>query len=195
MLNNWHKKERPFLSLTSTTGGAGGFASGGASGLWEWDGNMTLTDPGGGRSGASLSNAKTYTSGGMPTDIKNNTTYFNVTPTGIRDIRIGETGRYRFTVRGAACPNGATGAQQTATFDLTENEVLRICVGKRGYSSSDNARQGAGGSFITVYPETTTPGEPSHLTSKWGGENVNFLMAMGGAAGGSPTHHTNCKAN
>ena len=40
MLNNWHKKERPFLSLTSTTGGAGGFASGGAGGLWQWDGDM-----------------------------------------------------------------------------------------------------------------------------------------------------------
>ena len=41
----------------------------------------------------------------MPTTIKNDPTYFNVTPTGIRDIRIGETGRYRFTVKGCACPN------------------------------------------------------------------------------------------
>ena len=43
-----------------------------------------------------------------------------------------------------------------------------------------------GGTFITVYPETTTPGESSHMTSNWNGENNNLLMAMGGAAGGDP---------
>lgn len=193
MLNNWHKKERPFLSLTSTTGGAGGFSSGGAGGLWQWDGNMTLSAPLTGQNGPNLTQGRSHMTGGMPTEAKNDTTYFNVTPTGIRDIRIGETGRYRFTVKGAACPNGGRGSQATATFDLTMNEVLRIGVGQRG-SGPQLTRQGSGGTFITVYPETTTPGEPSHMTSKWNGENNNFLMAMGGAAGGSPqTTHQDSK--
>ena len=175
MLNNWHKKEKPFLSTTSLTGGAGGFAVAGG-GIYQWDGLMTLTDAGAGRYGSGLADARTNTTGGLPAAVKSDTNIFNVTSTGIRDIRIGQTGTYEITARGASTPKGSAG-QQTARFNLEENEVLRLLVGR----ASSNNSQGAGGTFVVVYPGATVLGDDTTLQPLYNDDN--FLMAMGGAAG------------
>ena len=184
MLNNWHKKEKPFLSTTSLTGGAGGFAFAGG-GLYSWDGLMTLTDPGAGATGSAITAAKQLTTGGLPTNAKNDTNLFNVTPTGIRDIRISTTGTYEITATGAN--NAASGGSQSARFNLEENEVLRVLVGRPG----NNTSQGSGGSFVVVYPESTILGDSGSLQPLY--NDNNFLIAMGGDGGhaSSPTSHQN----
>ena len=187
MLNNWHKKEKPFLSTTSLTGGAGGFVVAGA-GLYQWDGLMTLTDPDAGRYGSGLADARTNTTGGLPDAAKTNTNIFNVTPTGIRDIRVGQTGTYEITARGASTPKGSAG-QQTARFNLQENEVLRLLVGR----ASSNHSQGAGGTFVVVYPANTVLGDDTSLQPLY--NDSNFLMAMGGAAGNANTVNSHAAQN
>lgn len=176
MFNNWHKKEKPFLSITSLTGGAGGFAKSAAAGLWQLTGQLVMETSQTGKSGPNLTDARNQISSGMPSTAKNDTNFFNVTPTGIRELRVPENGIYEIEATGAPSPNGR-GARNTARFDLQAEQVLRIVVGQKG----TNSYQGSGGTYVVVYPTSTTLGNGSNLETQF--SDGQFLMCMGGAGG------------
>jgi hypothetical protein len=115
--------------------------------LYTYSGTLTFTPAGAtGRSGPTLSQCRTaYSSYGSWVS---NTAYFNMTTQGIQQWTIPQTKNYTFVCSGAGT-GGIFGAILTATFSLTQGEIINILVGQSGQSG------GSGGSFVVT--STGTP--------------------------------------
>lgn len=161
MFNNWHKKEKPFLSITSTTGGAGGFArSSGDPSERIYSSDSTLIDDG------------THWIRVWTTAATHNVEVKSDTPVQYLLVGGGGSGAYYYGGGGGA------GRVMFATETITSG-THTIGVGT-GYSVSansgatgepDRAGEGRDGdfSFITGFPGGT-------------------ITAPGGGAGGSSTN-------
>ncbi len=95
-----------------------------------------------------------------------NTSFFNVV-SGIQYWTVPATGSYVITAAGAqGGANGGLGAVETATFSLTQGDVIRILVGQRGAGTFTGS--GGGGSFVVASPYNT---------------NASILVIAGGGGG------------
>lgn len=95
-----------------------------------------------------------------------NTSYFNVNA-GIQYWTVPASGSYVITAAGAqGGANGGLGAVETATFTLTQGDVIRILVGQRGAGTF--AGSGGGGSFVVASPYNS---------------NASILVIAGGGGG------------
>lgn len=138
--------------------------------LYTYSGTLTFTPAGAtGRSGPTLSQCRTaYSSYGSWI---NNTAYFNMTTQGIQQWTIPQTKNYTFVCSGAGT-GGIFGAILTATFSLTQGQIINILVGQSGNSG------GSGGSFVV-----TSTGTPL-IVAGGSGVSGGFAYFGQGPAGG-----------
>lgn len=97
----------------------------------------------------------------------NDTTFFNMTTTGIQEWTVPATGNYEIDAYGATggyaylnsstnISYGGRGARLKGTFSLTEGDVIKILVGQRGRNNPNATRGGGGGGGTFVYNNTTS---------------------------------------
>lgn len=179
----------PILSRLASAGiinNTGGFnvgrrrPSGVAAGLYNFT-SATFT-PGGatGRTGPTLTQAKSGLSGNEVNDWKDNTDYFN-TSSGIMLWTVPKTGTYTIEAWGSQGGNntgtsgssGGLGARIKGDFTLTQGDKIKILVGQRlDAARTCGAVGGGGGSFAVK----NTVGTPS--------TSDIFVIAGGGGGGG-----------
>nr|QMP83641.1 MAG: hypothetical protein [Caudoviricetes sp.] len=188
-------------------GSSRGFKTGSAEppGLYTFT-NATFTSGGvGGRFGPSLAQAI----GGITTDAgatwQNNTSYFNVTATGIMLWTVPATGTYRIETWGARGGNfssmnylGGYGSRMRGDFVLTAGDIIKILIGQMGGASYGG---GGGGTFVatnansplivsgggnTLSPWSSTPSHAPVTTSGLPGQNSNNGGTNGGGGGTGP---------
>ena len=161
---------RTYLPLTAT--------SSSTSGIWTLDQQMQLVKssnwpnlgilfpfvsatftPGTltGRFGPTLAQAQAGTTATSSTAWITNTTYFNVTNTGIMLWTVPATGSYTIEVWGAqgggGSYTGGYGARMKGTFALTLGTQLKILVGQTGGTAATYGG-GGGGTFVTKSDNT-----------------------------------------
>ena len=192
------------------SGSSGGFKSATATtsvaaGLYVFS-TATFT-PGGAtaRFGPTLAQAKS----GITTDAgatwMNNTTYFNVTATGIMLWMVPATGTYRIETWGARGGNitsnnywGGYGSRMRGDFSLTSGDIIKILVGQSGGASYGG---GGGGTFVatnldtplivsgggnTLSPWSSTVSHAPVTTSGLPGQNYSNGGTNGGGGGTGP---------
>jgi hypothetical protein len=104
-----------------------------------------------------------------------NTSYFNMTTTGIQLWTVPATGTYRIAAYGAegglSTDNilGGRGAFIQGDFNLTSGDVLQILVGQKGLGL-DRSAAGGGGTFVVKSPYSSTS---------------DILVIAGGGGGGA----------
>jgi hypothetical protein len=124
-----------------------------------------------GNTGPSLSDCTTAYSA---TTWASNTTYFNMTTTGIQLWTVPETATYRIAAYGAeggistANNLGGRGAFIQGDFNLNSGDVLQILVGQKS-NTVDRSAGGGGGTFVTKSPASSTS---------------DILVIAGGGGGG-----------
>lgn len=177
------------------------YSSGVLSSLYSYSGTLTFTPASAtGSYGPNLSQCKTaYSSFGSWI---NNTAYFNMTVAGIQQWTVPQTRNYTITCAGAGGPNGVlpsgtlgtnSGAILTATFSLTQGQVINILVGQAGTSAVNYQYTyyygGSGGSFVV-----TSGGTPLIVAGGANGGGTALLTnngtTNGGAAGPNITNTT-----
>jgi len=158
------------------------------------------------KTGPSLAQARTGLTGTGVDTWKNNTSYFNVTATGIQIWVVPTTGSYTIDCYGAQGADGGSGstgeggygARIRGTFSLTQGEELRLVVGQRGWTQNNGwgGGTGGGGTFVWRPASTATPliaagggggGGIGDLTQSGGqtGQNGSNGQHSGGGAGGT----------
>lgn len=171
MLNNWFKKEKPFLSGTSTSGGAGGFAVGGGGVSYN---PFTLTldasdrswqgDPASVVNSWWSSQAATHQGSLISTGSWQYQGYYQATLAAAATVQV--------TAGGAAGWMNCNGRSIRATFDLAAGTKIVFFAGKATNSYPAGQQQGAGGgaSMFAVQPPN-----PNVLTA--------HVVAGGGGSG------------
>jgi hypothetical protein len=105
----------------------------------------------------------------------NDTSYYNVVTAGIQEWKAPSTGTYRITVAGAAggvstsYHNGGAGAVITYDIDLTEGQVYKMLVGKKGEYTKASKNAGAGGGGGTFFFSNVTDTYPIIAAGGGGG--------------------------
>ena len=180
MFNNWSKKEKPFLSGTSTSGGAGGFVnSSGLPDLWSMQKNfaypftnLSAT----GHEGPTTSTINSYASG------KDYNGFFDSPHRGVQRLVIPTTGTYRIRALGAAGGSGGSytggkGVDITVEGTLIGGQKILMVVGQQG-SGGSHGCGGGGGTF--VYFENDNGWDNYVMT--------DIIVAAGGGAGANSNH-------
>lgn len=176
------------------------FATGGAA-LYAFT-DVTLT-PGGatGRTGPTLTQAKTGATSTGDITWKDNSTYFNVTATGIILWMVPATATYRIEVWGARGGNaagnnywGGYGARMRGDFSLTSGDIIKILVGQSGGASYGG---GGGGTFVATNSDTAlivagggntqSPWATTIVHASTGTSGVNGSVAYAGTNGSGGT--------
>ena len=132
MLNKWFKKEKPFLSGTSTSGGAGGFLnSSGLPALWNMQKNSVYSFTNLSQTGAdgpAESTINAYASG------KDYNGFFDAPHRGVQRLVIPVTGKYRIRALGASGGSGGSytggkGVDITVEGTLIGGQKILMVVG------------------------------------------------------------------
>jgi hypothetical protein len=127
------------------------------------------------RTGPTLTQARTGLTGSGVDAWKNNTSFFNVSATGIQLWTVPQTAIYSIDCYGAqggtysGAPVGGLGARIRGDFSLTEGQLLRLVVGQQGQNDAGNSWGGGGGGGTFVWID---------------GQNANPLIAAGGGGTG-----------
>lgn len=146
-----------------------------------------------GQDGPTLTTLKSSYSG---TSWTQNSTYYSMVDQGIQRWTVPSSGTYRITAKGAAgsayntqysavVPYSARskGASITGDFYLTQNQVINIVVGHRGWANNDGnnyAGGGGGGSFVYNQADNTL-----YVAAGGGGGNgsgSNYIIGGPGSA-------------
>ena len=180
MLNNWFKKEKPFLSGTSTSGGAGGFVnSSGLPPLWSMQKNSVYSFTNLSQTGAdgpAESTINAYASG------KDYIGFFDAPHRGVQRLVIPTTGYYRIRALGASGGSGGSytggkGVDITVEGNLSRGQKILMVVGQQG-SGANHGCGGGGGTF--VYFENDNGWDNYVMT--------DIIVAAGGGAGANSNH-------
>ena len=194
------------MPLLNTIGGGSirsyGRGLGGDVGLYPFT-DATFS-PGGAtyRIGPTLTQARAGLTGTGTSAWKNNTSFFNVTGTGIQLWTVPVTATYRITCVGAQGANdgynggvGGYGASIRGDFPLTEGYNIRLVAGQRGQTETGSAwggGGGGGGSFLWheySYPPATPiiaaggGGCGNKLGSQNNGQAAGSVNSYGGYGG------------
>lgn len=163
-----------------------------ASALYEFT-NATFTSGGvSGRTGPSLTQARSGLTGTGVDAWKNNTQYFN-TSNGIQLWTVPKNGTYRIETWGAqggdntASYSGGFGARMRGDFTLTQGEVIKILVGQIGGTSYGG---GGGGTFVAQ--SNNTPlivSGGGNTRSPWNSTIVHATTATSGTGGSVPSYN------
>lgn len=161
------------------------FAFGGGTKLYDFT-SASFT-PGGatGRTGPTLTQAKSGLSGPAVDTWKDNTDYFN-TSNGIILWTVPKTGTYTIEALGAQGGNntnaggatGGLGARIKGDFILTSGNIIKILIGQRSNASRSCGGIGGGGGSFVIKNTVGTP-----ITS-------DILVIAGGGGGGGSTSTT-----
>ena len=151
-----------------------------------------------GKSGPTISQAKSGLTVSTYSDSwKNDTSLFNVT-NGIQKWKVPDTATYRITARGgdAITATGGGGAQIRGDFALTRDEYIYMIVGQRPKSySSTNEHSGAGGSFVVKQQgNSSVVGDILVIAGGGGGSHAisgatSETHGQAGTAGGKGTNN------
>lgn len=142
-----------------------------------------------GRYGPTLAQAKTGVTGDANVTFwRDNTTYFNVTATGIMTWVVPQTSQYSIEVWGAQGGNGegnnywgGYGARMKGTFTLVAGDTLKILVGQSGGNS-----YGGGGGMTAVATNANVPlivAGGGNTTSPWSSFVVHAVTTTSGTPG------------
>lgn len=174
MFNNWFKKEKPFLSGTSTSGGAGGFAVGGGGVSYN---PFTLTLNASNRSwqGDPASVVTNWWSSQAATHQGSLITTGSWQYQGYYQATLDADATVQVTAGGAAGWMNCNGRSIRATFNLVAGTKIVFFAGKATDAYPSGQQQGAGGgaSMFAVQPP-----------------NPNVLTAHVVAAGGGAAYNT-----
>jgi hypothetical protein len=191
LFNQWADRVSPSAASTPQPETVADFDYSTAQGIWSLNSTTqfpkkdrlypfttaTFT-PGGqtGRTGPSLSQARSGLSGTGTDDWKNNTEFFN-TSNGIQLWTVPKNGTYTIEAWGAEGGDNTSnadipgkGARMKGDFSLSEGEIIRILVGQQGLpvSGSCAGASGGGGTFVVRTPFNT---------------NESILLIAGGGGG------------
>lgn len=142
-----------------------------------------------GQFGPNLTEAKAGVTGDANVAVwRDNTTYFNVTATGIMTWMVPQTGTYSIEVWGAQGGNGTNnnywggyGARMKGDFVLTSGDLLKILVGQTG-----GASYGGGGGMTAVATNANVPlivAGGGNTTSPWSSTIIHAVTTTSGTAG------------
>lgn len=175
MLNNWFKKEKPFLSGTSTSGGAGGFAVGGGGGLSYNPFTLTLDasdrswqgDPASVVTNWWSSQAVTHQGSLINTGSWQYQGYYQATLNASATVQV--------TAGGAAGWMNCNGRSIRATFNLVAGTKIVFFAGKATNAYSTGQQQGAGGGASMFAVQPPNPNVlTAHVVAAGGGSGYNI---------------------
>lgn len=147
-----------------------------------------------GRFGPNITQARTGVTGDANVALwRDNTSYFNVTATGIQTWVVPQTGLYTIEVWGAMgggfSGNGGFGARMRGEFSLTGGSILKILVGQTGGASYGG---GGGGTFVATAADVPLiVGGGGNTNSPWSSvlshapTTTSGIASSSGGAGGT----------
>ena len=176
MFNNWFKKEKPFLSGTSTSGGAGGFAVGGGGPSYN---PFTLTLDASDRSwqGDPASVVTNWWSSQAATHQGSLITTGSWQYQGYYQATLDAPATVQVTAGGAAGWCNNNGRSIRATFSIAAGTKIVFFAGKATEAYASGSQQNGAGGGASMF--AIQPPNPNVLTA--------YVVAAGGG-GGSSTH-------
>ena len=178
-----------YAILSPNNSYSAGVATPAANALYIFTGTLTFTPAGKkGQYGPTLSQCRTayYSYGALAT----NTAYFNMTTQGIQRWTVPVTRNYvitcagsGYTLRSSTSTSILYGAVLTATFSLTQGDILCILVGQKGADVYASGGGGSGGSFVL-----TSTGTPLIVAGGSGSGSSSSANASLTTTGGSGTN-------
>lgn len=145
-----------------------------------------------GRIGPNLTEARSGVTGDANVATwRDNTSYFNVTATGIMTWVVPRTANYTIEVWGASgggySGTGGYGARMKGTFSLTQGDTLKILVGQTGGTS-----YGGGGGMTAVATSADVPlivAGGGNTNSPWNSTLVHATTSTSGTGGSVPSYN------